>query len=186
MDETISLIDWEALEFLTSEEVAAFLGVAANHVSTLASGGHIPLFRIGGHIRFERREIQAYREVVNSPALVPLARVRRARMRSIMMVERRLPFDVRNTRQNKFNFNSRHMPQSTAQNLKFAAPKTREPKQLLTVDEVAKQLKISKVSLTRLLQGGRIGFYKVGSRTRIDPADVEKYLASVRHEVWVR
>ena len=186
MEQGNSSIDWEDLIFLTPKEVAEMLSVPLNHVMTLAAGWHIPVFRVAGNLRFEAREIAAYAEVEKSPELTSLARVRRARQRTLLMLERRLSFDSREVKHNHYNLMSKHIPLEVSDSLKFTPPKNRELKQLLTPEEVAKQLKISKVTLSRLLHGGQIGYYKIGSLMRIDPTDLEKYLAKVRHEVWVR
>ncbi len=186
MNENPSPIDWEALEFLTPEEAAASAGVQVDQLRSLVSGNHLPVFRIAGQMRFERREIEAYAAAADSPGLASLARVRRARARGIMMVERRLPFDTRDTVQNRYVFTSKHMPPNVTASLTFTPPRKREPQQLLTPEEVAKKLKVAYATLLRLLHGGDIAFHKVGSLIRIDPTDVERCLASVRHEVWVR
>jgi len=186
MEEKPLSIDWEDLALLTPKEAAAFLGVPMNRIMTLAAGWSIPVFRISGNMRFETRELITFAEVEKSSELLSLARVKRARQRTILMLDQRLPFDSLETEQNRFNFMSKHVPQKIKESLQALPPRTRELRQLLLPDEVAKQLKISKMTLTRILHSGKLSHYKVGRLIRIDPTDLELYLASVRYEVWVR
>jgi excisionase family DNA binding protein len=40
-----------------------------------------------------------------------------------------------------------------------------ETQKLYTAEEMAKKLRISRSSLTRLIQAGKIGYYRIGERT---------------------
>ncbi len=49
---------------------------------------------------------------------------------------------------------------------------------VLTVDEVAKLLKLSKITIYRLIKTGEIPAYKVGASWRINKEDLEAYIES--------
>ncbi len=49
---------------------------------------------------------------------------------------------------------------------------------VLTVDEVAKLLKLSKITIYRLIKTGEIPAYKVGASWRINKEDLENYIES--------
>lgn len=49
--------------------------------------------------------------------------------------------------------------------------------ELLTVEEVAKKLKISKYTVIRLIHGGKLEYIKIGNRYRISPEALEHYIA---------
>lgn len=51
--------------------------------------------------------------------------------------------------------------------------------QLLTTEECAELLRISRATLSRLLAKGAIGFYRVGFRTMFSEEHIETYLKSV-------
>jgi excisionase family DNA binding protein len=51
---------------------------------------------------------------------------------------------------------------------------------LISTDELAEFLKISKPSVYRLINKRVFPFYKVGGKLRFFKADIEKYLESVR------
>lgn len=53
---------------------------------------------------------------------------------------------------------------------------------LLTVSEVASRLRISRVTVYRLIDGRKIPFYKVGGSLRFAESDVEAYLQGGRVE----
>lgn len=56
-----------------------------------------------------------------------------------------------------------------------ASPPTRK---LLTLDEVAKLLRVSKTSVYRLVQRRVLRFYRVSGLLRFDHADVETFLGA--------
>lgn len=183
-------IDWYSLEFMTTKEVTEFLEVGRNHVQTLVGDNHLPVFRIGGALRMERREIEAYKEIAESPELVPLHRVRRARLRGQMMLERRLPFDVRHAKQSRWWLQSKHMTSEICEKLEFRPPEDDGPVDLLTEEEVSERLRISEHSLTMLrlygnLEGDRLPHYNIRGHILFSRVDMELYLASVRYEVRV-
>ncbi len=49
---------------------------------------------------------------------------------------------------------------------------------VLTVEEVAKLLKLSKITIYRLIKTGEIPAYKVGASWRINKDDLEAYIES--------
>lgn len=51
---------------------------------------------------------------------------------------------------------------------------------LITPDELADILNISKSSVYRLIEGRKLPFYKVGGSLRFQDDDVKKYLEGVR------
>lgn len=51
-----------------------------------------------------------------------------------------------------------------------------EPDVFLTVDEVARRLKVSKMTIYRLINGSRLGAVRVGRSYRIEQASLNEYL----------
>lgn len=49
--------------------------------------------------------------------------------------------------------------------------------ELLTIEEVAKKLKISKYTVIRLIHGGKLEYIKIGSRYRVSPEALGNYIA---------
>ncbi len=49
---------------------------------------------------------------------------------------------------------------------------------VLTVDEVAKLLKLSKITIYRLIKTGEIPAYKIGASWRVNKEDLENYIES--------
>ncbi len=49
---------------------------------------------------------------------------------------------------------------------------------VLTVDEVAKLLKLSKITIYRLIKTGEIPAYKIGASWRVNREDLENYIES--------
>jgi len=53
---------------------------------------------------------------------------------------------------------------------------------ILTLEEVAKRLRVSERTILRLLKQQRIKGYKVGRAWRFEPTDVEEYVQHQRKE----
>jgi excisionase family DNA binding protein len=51
-----------ALELLTIAEVAKWLKISASGVRRLQQGRHLPFIKVGGSVRFSRRDIASYLE----------------------------------------------------------------------------------------------------------------------------
>lgn len=49
-----------AIELLTIAEAAGFLSISKSGVRRLQHGRHIPFFKVGGSIRFARRDLASY------------------------------------------------------------------------------------------------------------------------------
>lgn len=56
-------------------------------------------------------------------------------------------------------------------------PKTESDSKFVTVAEVAEMLRVSNMTVYRLIQAGQIGSVRVGRSYRIREADVDRYLA---------
>ncbi len=54
---------------------------------------------------------------------------------------------------------------------------------VLTVDEVANLLKLSKITIYRLIKTGEIPAYKVGASWRVNREDLEAYIESRKRMV---
>ncbi|CAN5549627.1 helix-turn-helix domain-containing protein [soil metagenome] len=63
----------------------------------------------------------------------------------------------------------------------MAGPQFDEP--LLTVGEVAQTMRVSNMTVYRLIKGGQLGAIRVGKNYRIRRKDVERYLSD--RAVWV-
>jgi excisionase family DNA binding protein len=64
-----------------------------------------------------------------------------------------------------------------------ADPAPALPAELLTCDEVAQRLRLSRRATWSLAATGKIASYRVSRRAvRFDPADVARYLASTKRE----
>ena len=57
---------------------------------------------------------------------------------------------------------------------------------LITPDELAEILRISKASVYRLIDGRRLPFYKVGGSIRFKNKDIEEYLEGFRFEPIIK
>lgn len=62
-----------------------------------------------------------------------------------------------------------------------SAARTDKPDRLLTVDQVAEYLGVSRTTVRKLIAERRIETYRVGRRIRIHPDAVEDYLYQNRH-----
>ena len=51
---------------------------------------------------------------------------------------------------------------------------------LLTIDEIIKILKVSKMTIYRYIESGKLKAYKLGKEYRIDKKDLEEYLSSIK------
>jgi excisionase family DNA binding protein len=68
-----------------------------------------------------------------------------------------------------------------ADDLLYIAPAgTLPPERLVTVADVAKQLKVTARTVRKLLSSGELPSHRVGRARRIDPADIDRYLAKHR------
>jgi excisionase family DNA binding protein len=56
------------------------------------------------------------------------------------------------------------------------------PKEMLTVDEAAARMKMSTRHIRRLVDERRIAYHRLGRSIRLDPVDVDAYIASNRVE----
>jgi len=54
---------------------------------------------------------------------------------------------------------------------------------VLTVEEVAKLLKLSKITIYRLIKTGEIPAYKIGASWRINKEDLESYIETKKEMV---
>jgi excisionase family DNA binding protein len=52
--------------------------------------------------------------------------------------------------------------------------------ELLTLDQVAQAMRVSRRTVERLIGSGQIRPVKVGRQTRVTPSEYENYLASAR------
>jgi len=52
--------------------------------------------------------------------------------------------------------------------------------ELLTLDEVAEKLRVSRRTVERLVDAGRIRVLRVGRRVRVAETELETYVASLR------
>ena len=59
----MSIESGTALELLTVPEVAKLLKISASGVRRLQQGRHIPFIKVGGSVRFSKRDIVSYLEV---------------------------------------------------------------------------------------------------------------------------
>lgn len=56
----------------------------------------------------------------------------------------------------------------------------------LTVDELSEKLKVSKVSLYKLVREKRIPFYHVEKCERFSPLEIQRWLEDRRNKEWHR
>lgn len=54
---------------------------------------------------------------------------------------------------------------------------------VLTVKEVAADLRVANLTVYKLIQKGKLKAFKIGNRIRINPEDLEKYKESESNEV---
>ena len=57
---------------------------------------------------------------------------------------------------------------------------------LLKMEQVAELLGVHPATAYRLLEAGKLAFYQIGGSKRVDPDDLEAYLASCRREARTR
>lgn len=56
-------------------------------------------------------------------------------------------------------------------------------KKLLKLSEVVEYLNVSEITVRRLIDRGKISFYKIGKSLRFREEDIEKYLEDNRFDV---
>jgi excisionase family DNA binding protein len=64
----------------------------------------------------------------------------------------------------------------------FYTPQDVMANRLLNVEQVAKRLQVSKMTIYRYLKTGKIEAYKIGKEYRIKESDLEKFLEKVKKE----
>ncbi len=163
---------------MTPNEAAKRLGCTENHIRTLIGDRDIPYFRFGNHVRFEKREVEAYAEVSVSTELDGLARVKRARKRRMLMIERRLPFRVAGAIQNKYI----HPPASGFQTSELPEKQGR-PR--LRPNDVANPLRVTERDILHDAFGGELHYQSEKGRVWLEPSEINAYLPRARYEVGV-
>ena len=58
--------------------------------------------------------------------------------------------------------------------------KTAVDDELLTVDDIARALKVSKWSVRKEIEDGQLSALRIRNRLRIEPKEFERYLAAIR------
>ena len=81
-------------------------------------------------------------------------------------------------------WNKGHMCQGKAEGERVSEPQPFHPGGLLTVSEVAATMRVSNMTVYRLIKGGELPAVRVGKNYRIRESDVERFLEdrSVRAE----
>jgi putative resolvase len=64
----------------------------------------------------------------------------------------------------------------------FYTPQEIVTSRLLSVEQVAKRLQFSKMTIYRYIKAGRLEAYKIGKEYRIKEADLERFLEGVKIE----
>lgn len=73
-------------------------------------------------------------------------------------------------------WNKRHMCQDRAEGERVSEAQPFHPGGLLTVSEVAATMRVSNMTVYRLIKGGELPAVRVGKNYRIRESDVERFL----------